>query len=75
MQFILHLICWISGFALVYGITALFAVEEMSDFVQILLVMVLAFISCYQSIKGNLNGTNSQRQAKDDLKPAESPPM
>ena len=85
-QFILHLICWISGFVVVYGITDLFVIEEMPDTVQILLVITLAFISCYQRIKGNMNGTNSQRrawmdwynrqqQAEDGLQPTESPPM
>lgn len=86
-QFLLHLICWISGFAFVYGITDWFVIEVMPDFAQILLVMTLALTSCYQEIKGNLNGINSQRQAwrdwyerkqqteEQEIQPVESPPM
>ncbi len=86
-QFLLHLICWISGFVLVYGITDLFAIEELPDFAQILLVIILAFVSCYQETKGNFNGTNSQRQVwmdwyhrrqqaeEQEIQLVESPPM
>ncbi len=86
-QFLLHLICWISGIVLVYGITDLFVMEGLPDFAQILLVMILAFITCYQEIKGNLNGTTSQRQvwvdwysrqqqaSEEEIKLVESPPL
>ncbi len=86
-QYFIHLICWISGFVLAYGITDLFAIEGLPDFVQILLVMTLALTSCYQEKKGNLNGINSQRQAwrdwydrqqqteKQEVQLVESPPM
>lgn len=87
LQYFIHLICWIFGFVVVYGITDLFVIEGLPDFAQILLVMILAFISCYQEIKGNLNGANSQRQvwmdwynrqqqsSEEEIKLIESPPM
>lgn len=86
LQYFIHLICWIFGFVVVYGITDLFVIEGLPDFAQILLVMILAFISCYQEVKGNLNGANSQRQvwmdwynrqqsSEEEIKLIESPPM
>ena len=87
LQYFIHLICWIFGFVLTYGITDLFVIEGLPDFAQILLVMILAFISGYQEIKGNLNGTNSQRQvwmdwysrqqqaSEKEIKLVESPPL
>lgn len=86
LQYFIHLICWIFGFVLVYGITDLFVIEGLPDFAQILLVVTLAFTSCYQEIKGNLNGINAQRQAwidwynrqqqsSEEIQLVESPPM
>ncbi len=87
LQYFIHLICWIFGFVLTYGITDLFVIEGLPDFAQILLVMTLAFTSCYQEIKGNLNGINAQRQVwidwynhqqralEEEIQLVESPPM
>ncbi len=60
--FLLHLVCWITGFVFVYGITNLIVLEALPDFGQILLVFILAFISSYQEMKGIHNGRSNQRQ-------------
>ena len=61
-QFLIHLVCWITGFVFVYGITNLIALEALPDIGQILLVFILAFISSYQEMKGIHNGRSNQRQ-------------
>ncbi len=60
--FLIHFICWIAGFILVYGVTDLLALEALPDFAQIILVFLLTLISSFQEIKGNHNGRNNQRQ-------------
>ncbi len=61
-RFFTHLICWISGFVFVYGITDLIVLEVLPDIAQILLVFTLAFISTYQEAKGNQKGKDIQRK-------------